>query len=134
MQYVVCHRSISGEYDHQFQTVQIETWVANLIIKTTIQQEGNFALTSQTFVGHVNLILSNSQAPIFWISVGDWVQNPWIESIEALPRYTIAVREQTVCVRGWRRMIAMEKIVEMINLPLKYWHVEGLSFSGLDQF
>jgi len=41
-----------------------------------IKQEGNFELTSLTFVGHVNLSLANSQATIFWISVGDFVWNP----------------------------------------------------------
>jgi hypothetical protein len=39
-----------------------------------IKQEGNFELTSRTFVGHVNLSLANSQATIFRVSVGDWTQ------------------------------------------------------------
>jgi hypothetical protein len=38
-----------------------------------IKQDVNFELTSQTFVGHVNLSLANSQATISQIAVGDWV-------------------------------------------------------------
>jgi len=46
-----------------------------LIVKTTIKQEGNFELTSRTFVGHVNLSLATSLATIVRISVGDCVRN-----------------------------------------------------------
>jgi len=71
--FVVCHRSISGEYDPQFESLQIKTCTAILIGKTTIKQQGNFELTSQTFVGHVNLTVANSQATVFRTSVGDSV-------------------------------------------------------------
>jgi hypothetical protein len=72
----VCHRSMSGDYDPQFQLLQIETWSSKLIVKTTIIQEGNFELTSRTIVGHVNLSLANGQATINRISVGDCIRNP----------------------------------------------------------
>ena len=65
-----------GEYDPQFQSLQIGTCTPTLIVKTTIKQEGNFELTSRMFLGHVNLSLANSQATILWITVGDCVQNP----------------------------------------------------------
>jgi len=37
-----------------------------------IKQDGNFELTSQMLVGHVNLLLANSQATILWISPVDF--------------------------------------------------------------
>jgi len=97
------------------------------------KQEGNFELTSCTFVGHIYLSLANSKATIFRISVGDCVQNPEIESIEVLQWYTIAAREQVIFVRAWCTLSAVKTIVEIIHLPLKCRHMEGLSFSGLDQ-
>jgi hypothetical protein len=72
---------MSGEYDPQFQWLQIKTSTAKLIVEATIKQEGNYKLTSQTFMGHVDLCMANSQATIFWISVGNCVRNPEIESI-----------------------------------------------------
>jgi len=67
---------MSGEYDPQFQSLQIETCTPKSIVKTMIKQEGNFELTSRMFVGHVNLSLANSQATIFRITVGDCIRNP----------------------------------------------------------
>jgi hypothetical protein len=64
-----------GECDPQFQSLQSETCTPELMVKTAIKQEGNFELTSRTFVGHVNLSLANSQATIIQISVGDCVRN-----------------------------------------------------------
>jgi len=66
---------MSGEYDPQFQSLQIETCTPKLIVKTMIEQEGNFELTSRTFVGHVNLFLANSRATILQIPVGDCDRN-----------------------------------------------------------
>jgi len=82
--FVVCHGSISSEQDQQFQSLQIEWCTPELIVKTTIELEGNIELTSQTFVGHVNLSLANSQATIFRISVGDFVRTLEIELIEVM--------------------------------------------------
>jgi hypothetical protein len=64
---------MSSEQDPQFQLLQIETCTPKLTIKTTIKQEGNFELTSQTMVGLVNLLLDYSQGTIFRMSVGDCV-------------------------------------------------------------
>jgi len=73
--FVVCHRSMSGKYDPQFQLLQIETCTSKLIVKTTVKQEGNFKLTSREFVGHVYLALANSQAIIFRMSVRQCLLN-----------------------------------------------------------
>jgi len=74
--FVVCHRSMFGEYDPQFQSLQIGTCTPELIVKATFKQGANFELTSRTFVGHGNLSFTNCQATIFWISIGDFVRNP----------------------------------------------------------
>jgi hypothetical protein len=66
---------MSGKSAPQLQLLLIKTCTPTLIVKTTISQGGNFDLTSQTFVGHINLSLANSQATIFQISVGSSVQN-----------------------------------------------------------
>jgi len=68
-----------------------------LIVITMIKQEGCFELTSQSFVGHVNLSFANSQATSFRIFVGDFVRNPEIKSLEVLQQYTIAPWEQVIC-------------------------------------
>jgi hypothetical protein len=65
-----------GEYDPQFQLLQIEPCTPELIIKTLIIYEGNFKLTSRMFVGHVNMSFANSLDTILRISVGDCVRNP----------------------------------------------------------
>jgi hypothetical protein len=49
----------------------METGTHILIMKRKIKQEGNFELTLETFVGHANLYMVNSQAIILRISVGD---------------------------------------------------------------
>ena len=56
---VVHHRSMSGEYDLQFQSLRIKTCTPKLIVKTTIKQPGNFELTSGRFVRHVNMPLAD---------------------------------------------------------------------------
>jgi hypothetical protein len=65
-----------------------------------ITQEGNFELTSRTFVGHVNLSLATGHGTIFRTSVGDCARNPEIESIEVLQRHTIAAWEQVIIARA----------------------------------
>jgi len=65
-----------GEYDPQFQSLQIEACTPKVIVTTTIKEEGNFEPNSRMFVGHVNLSLANGQATILRISVGDFVRNP----------------------------------------------------------
>jgi hypothetical protein len=89
-----------GEYDPEFQWLQIETYAPKLIVATRIIQEWNIERTSRTFVGHVNLCLAKSQPTIFRISVGDCVQKPSTESIEVLQRYTIAAQEHVIFVRA----------------------------------
>jgi len=131
--FAVCHRCMTSEYGAQFQSLQIETCIPKLIVKTTIKQEGIFELTSGTFVGHGNLSIANSQGTIVRMSVGDCVQNQYIESIVVLQRYTIAAWEEVILARAWCTMTGMETIVEMIHLPLKGRLVEGLSVSGMDQ-
>jgi len=84
---------MSGEYDPQFQSLQMQTCTPKLIVKTTMKHEGNFEPTSRTFVGHGNLSLNNSQDTMFQISVGDSNQNLEIESMEVLQQYTIAALE-----------------------------------------
>jgi hypothetical protein len=54
---------MSGEYDPQFQLLQIKTCTPKSIIKTTIKQEANFEVSLQRFVGHVMLSLTNSRLP-----------------------------------------------------------------------
>jgi len=132
--YVVCHRSMSTEYDPQFQLLQIETCTPELIVKTPIKQEGNFELTSCTYVGHVNLSFANGQATILRITVGVTVQHRKIESVEVSQRYSIAPLEQVMFVRAWCKMSAMNTIIQMIHLPLKCNHREGRRFSGLNQY
>jgi len=73
--FAVCHRCMSSEYEPRFQLLQIKTCTPRLIMKATVHQDGHCELTSQTFVGHVNLSLANSQATIIRISVGDFVPN-----------------------------------------------------------
>jgi len=63
-----------------------------------IREEGNFELTSQTFIGHLNQLLTNRYATSLHLSVGHYVRNPYIESIEILQRYTIAAQEQVIFV------------------------------------
>ena len=67
---------MSGEYDPQFQLLQIETCTPKWIIKIIIYQDRNFELTLRTLVGHVTQSLDSSQAKMFQISVGDCSQNP----------------------------------------------------------
>jgi hypothetical protein len=62
---------MSGESDPQFQSLPIKTCTLQLIIKTLIAQEGNFELSTWTFVAQGNLLLANSQANIFRMSLGD---------------------------------------------------------------
>jgi hypothetical protein len=73
--FVVCHRTMSSEQHPHYQSLQMKTCSPQLIIKAMIKQDGNFEITLQNFVGHVNLFLANSSATIFWINVGDWVPN-----------------------------------------------------------
>jgi len=124
---------MSSEQDPQFQKLQIETCIPKLIVKTMIKDVGNIELASQMFVGHVNLSLANSQAAILRYTIGDFVRYLSIESIELFPQYTIATWEQVLFARAWCTMSAMKTLDEMIHLPLKCRHVEGLSLSGLDQ-
>jgi len=98
-----------------------------------IKHDRNFELTPQIFVGQVNLSLSNWQATIFQISIGDCVRNSQAESIETLHQYTISVQEQVIFSKAWCTMSVMKAIFEMIHLPLECRQAEGLSFSGLDQ-
>ena len=65
-----------------------------------MKQEGNFELTSRTFVGHVNRSSANSQATILRMSVGDVVPNFNREWIEVLQRYTVAARERVILARA----------------------------------
>jgi len=52
------------------------------------------------FVGHVNLSWVNNQPIISQISVGNVVQNRWIESIEVWEGYAIAAWEQEIIARA----------------------------------
>jgi len=131
--FVTCQRSMSGEYDPQFQLLQIETCTPKLMVKTTIEQEVNFELTSRRFVGHVNLSFANSQATIFRIQLGDCVWNASISSNDVLQRYTKAAWEQVFLARAWSTMSAMKTTIEIMYSPLKCRHMEGLSLSGLDR-
>jgi len=97
-------------------------------------QEANFELTSRTFLGHVKLSLAHNLATIWKISEGDCVRNLSMESMVVLTRCTTAVWEHVIFARASGTMAAMNTIVEIIHLPLKCRHVEGLSFSGRDQF
>jgi len=92
-----------------------------------------FELTSRMCVGYVNLSMGNSQANRFRIPVGSFVWNLIIESIRMLQQYIITAPEQVILARAWYAMTAMNTIVEMFHLPLKYRHVDCLSSSGLDQ-
>jgi len=69
------HRSMSDENDQKFPSLQIKTCTPKPIIKTTMKQQLNFELILQMLVWHVNLSLANSQAIIFWISVGNLIRN-----------------------------------------------------------
>jgi hypothetical protein len=73
---------MSGEYDPHFQSLQIETCTSKLIVKTMIKQQWYLELTLQSFAGHVKRFMANCLALIVRISVGVWVQNPQIETIE----------------------------------------------------
>jgi hypothetical protein len=55
------------------QKLQIESGTHKFIVKTMMIQEGNFELTSQMIVGHVNLSLAKIQVTIFRISEGNCV-------------------------------------------------------------
>jgi len=131
--FVVCHRSMSSEYDPQFHSLQIETCTPKLLVKTTTKQHRNFKLPLGWFAGHLNLYFVNSQATIFHITVGDWVQNPQIQSIEVLQWYTIAAWQQLFLARAWYRMSARKKIIQIIHLQQECRHVEGMSFPERDQ-
>jgi len=87
---------MSGEYDPQFQLLEMKTWTRELIVKTTIKHQVNFVLPSPTFVGDVNLALANSQVTILRIAVGKCVRNPQTESIEGMQLHTLAAREQVI--------------------------------------
>jgi hypothetical protein len=65
-----------------------------------MKQEGNFELTSQTFVGLENLSFGNSQATNFQSFVGDCIRNLYIELNDVVLRYTIAAREQVLLARA----------------------------------
>jgi len=67
-----------------------------LIIKTILKEERNFELTPLKFVGLVNLFLANSKATVFQNSLGNYIKNLYIESIEFLLQYTIAAQEQVI--------------------------------------
>ena len=67
---------MSGEQTPQLQWLQIDACIPELIVETTIEQEGNFELTLQTYVVHVKLSSGNGQATVVQISVGDCVSNP----------------------------------------------------------
>jgi len=71
-----------------------------LYFKTRIKQEGNFELSSRTFVVHVNLSSANCQATIIQITVGSFVQNPEMELIEVLQQYHIASQEKVIFARA----------------------------------
>jgi hypothetical protein len=126
---MICHKGMAGKFDRQFQSLRIKTCTHRLIVKTTIKHEGCSELTSWTFVVHVNLSLPNNQATIIQISVDYFGWNPYMESIEVWQLYSMVAQEQVLFPRGWCTMSVMKTIVEMIYLPPKYWHVEGLSFS-----
>jgi hypothetical protein len=82
---------------------------------------------------YVNLSWPNSQGTILQISVGNGVQNPWIELIEALQWNTTTAWDHVIFVRAWYTMSLMKTIIEIIHLLLKYRHMEGLSVSGLGE-
>jgi len=63
-----------------------------------MKYDWKFGLTSQTFVGHVNLSFPNNQAIIVQISAGELVWNPYIELIEVLQRNTITALQQVIFV------------------------------------
>jgi len=50
--FVECQRSMSGEYDPKFQSLQVETCTSKLVVKTTSKQERNFEHSSRTFLEH----------------------------------------------------------------------------------
>jgi len=66
---------MSGEYDPQFQLLQIQTCTSKFILRMTINHEENIELMSRVFLGLVNLSLAKRQGTICWISVGDSVWN-----------------------------------------------------------
>lgn len=69
-----------------------------------INHDGNFKLTSQTFVGNVNLTLLNRHVTIYWISVVDYIRNVYIGSIQVVQWYTIGVWEEVIMGRVWCAM------------------------------
>jgi len=75
LQFGVQHRNMCSESHPDFHSLQIENCTAKLIVKTTIKQEGNFELTSQRLLGHLNLSQANSKATILQICVRDFHRN-----------------------------------------------------------
>lgn len=64
-----------GEYDPQLLSLQIEICTSKLIIRTMLKQQWDFEFTSRMFVWHVYLFMPDSQASIYQISVGNFVEN-----------------------------------------------------------
>ena len=118
---------------HNFSSCQSKLRLQNWSTKTTITKQWIFKLTSQRLMRHLNLSPANSQAIILRITVCDDVRSPSIESIEDLQRYSIAAQHQMIIARVWCTLSVMKPILETIYLPPKCKHVEGFSFSGLDQ-
>jgi hypothetical protein len=65
-----------------------------------IKHDGNYLLSSQTFVGHVIPFWTKSQVTIFWISEGNGIQNLEIVLIETLQQDTIIAREHVIFARA----------------------------------
>jgi hypothetical protein len=56
-----------------------------------------------------------------------------MESIEVLQWYTIAARDYVIIATASCGTSPMNTIIEIIDLEMKCRHIEGFSFSGLDQ-
>jgi len=102
-------------------------------VKTIIEQEGNFELTSWMVVGQLNLTMANTKAAIGQVSVRNFVWNPSMALIQDLPQYINAAREHVIFATARCTMSTMKTIIQMIHLLLKCMHVEGLSFFALDR-
>jgi len=115
---------------HNFSSYHLTLTILNWNLKAMIKQEGNFELTSQTFVRGVNLSLSNSQATKFWMPVNVFGRNTESKLIEVFQQYTITLREQVIFTQTWYTMFVMTIMFGIICLWLKCRHMEGLSLSG----
>jgi hypothetical protein len=122
---------MSYKSDPPFQSLQIQTSTSKFIVNTAIEHEGNFEHALGTIVGQVNMFLASVQAMIFRISVGDLSRNPVIVQIGIFQWTPILKQEQVIFWRAWCTMSGLRTDIEIINLPPKCRHVEGLGFSGL---